>query len=384
MYYVVTKLSSYTHQMTFEEFLGLPMDASFALYDGSRQSTSTRTFEVPQIPARLRGAAYTEAAIDAMASFCIEHSALYAVPRHELYHEFRIPKRSGGFRKIRAPHPELKAALYQLGGLLNQYFGANRIYHTSAYAFIKGRSHIDSVRVHQQNESWWFAKLDLKDFFGSVTKEFAIRMLSMLHPFAEVLERQDGREVFENALELAFLDGVLPQGSPLSPLLTNLIMVPIDFTLSRAFRQFAGGRAVYTRYVDDMLISSRLQFNVRDVEALLQNTFSSFGAPLRLNPEKTRYGSRSGSNWNLGVVLNKDNNITVGYKNLRRFKSMLYNFRRDNLLGVSWEIGDIQHALGLYAYYRMVDAATVDNILNEFKSKYGFDVIQSMKQALSL
>ena len=35
------------------------------------------------------------------------------------------------------------------------------------------------------------------------------------------------------ALELAFMDGVLPQGTPASPLITTIMMIPIDFCLNR-------------------------------------------------------------------------------------------------------------------------------------------------------
>ena len=96
--------------------------------------------------------------------------ALFSQDRASLYHTFHIPKSSGGLRRIDAPTPELMNALRELRTLFEMYMFA--LYHTTAFAYVRGRSTIDALKRHQRNESKWFLKLDFSDFFGSTTPAF--------------------------------------------------------------------------------------------------------------------------------------------------------------------------------------------------------------------
>ena len=76
-------------------------------------------------------------------------------------------------------------------------------------------------------------------------------------------------------------------------------------------------------------------------------------------------------------------NEEVSTKNLRTFKNTLHNFLRDYNNGIRWSIGDIQHALGLYSYYVMVDADTISATVETYREKTGVDIIKLMKQCLN-
>ena len=247
------------------------------------------------------------------------------------------------------------------------------LYHTSAFAYIKHRCTVDAVKRHQANESKWFAKLDLHDFFGSTTLDFVMSMFSMVFPFSEVVKIPEGK---------AQLDGGLPQGTPISPLITNVMMIPVDFKLTKAFRNYEKQRFVYTRYADDFIISSQYDFDVHEVEKMVVDTLKDFGAPFSINASKTRYGSSAGRNWNLGVMLNKDNEITVGYKKKRQFQSMMYNYISDKRNGVAWPREDIMAMQGLHSYYRMVEPEAIDAIVRHANEKLGVDVLLTIKEDL--
>lgn len=286
------------------------------------------------------------------------------------------------FRRIDAPKQELSNALYQLKYIFEEEFGA--LYHTSAFAYVKHRSTIDAVKRHQANESKWFGKYDLSNFFGSTTVEFIMSMLSMIFPFSEVVKFPSGRDNLEKALSLCVLHGVLPQGTPISPTITNIMMIPIDHTLSNTLRDFEKNSFVYTRYADDFIISSKYTFNFRNIGQLIIKTLEEFNAPFTLNQEKTRYGSSAGSNWNLGVVLNKDNNITVGYKKKRQFQAMLSSYVMDKLNGHPWIKSDVQTMEGYRNYYRMVEGDTIDAIVKHIGDKFGVDIAKSIKDDLRM
>ena len=286
------------------------------------------------------------------------------------------------YRRIDAPKEELKAALYHLKAIFEDVFGA--LYHTSAFAYIKKRSTLDAIKRHQSNNSRWFAKYDLSNFFGSTTVEFIMNMFSTIFPFSEVVKYTDGKAELEKALSLCVLRGVLPQGTPISPIITNIMMIPIDHKLSNTLRDYKNQRYIYTRYADDFLISSEYTFDFRDIEQLLVDTLREFNAPFTVNQDKTRYGSSAGSNWNLGVMLNKDNQITVGYKKKRQFQAMLSSYVMDKRNGVNWDKGDVRTMEGYRNYYRMIEGDTIDKIVAHIGQKFNVDIMKMIKDDLRI
>lgn len=363
--------------MTLEEFLFQNFQAPPVV---NANMANTKTYEFENASEHFTSRLDVDSLIRKLEQYNQSTAQLREKDRHSLYDSFHIPKKSGGLRKIDAPLPELMDALRRLKTLFEEDFHA--LYHTSAFAYVKKRCTVDAVKRHQQNNSKWFAKLDLHNFFGSTTPEFVMSMFSMVFPFSEVVKMQRGRDALRTALELAFLDGVLPQGTPISPLITNVMMIPVDFKLTKALRDFNKQRFIYTRYADDFIISSQYDFNVRDIEELVCKVLRDFDAPFSINESKTRYGSSAGRNWNLGVMLNKDNEITVGNKKKRQFQSMLYNYITDKKNGVAWNREDLMVMQGLHSYYRMVEERAIDAIVQHINDKMRVDVIRLIKDDL--
>ena len=375
MVYVTIRQSPMFHQMTLEEFLSQEYQVPVLC---SNSVSNTRTYEVENVSEHFTKKIGVESLIRKLERYNESTEELRRRDRHELYESFCVPKKSGGLRHINAPVAELMEALRRQKTMYEEDFRV--LHHTSAFAYIKNRSTIDAVKRHQANESKWFGKLDLHDFFGSTKLDFVMSMFSMIFPFSEVVKDQHGKVQLQKALELAFLDGGLPQGTPISPLITNIMMIPVDFKLTKALRDFEKQRFVYTRYADDFIISSKFYFDIQKIEHLVVSTLAGFGAPFTINKEKTRYGSSSGSNWNLGVMLNKDNEITVGYKNIRRFKSMLCNYISDKRRGIRWPKEDIMALNGLYSYYHMVEPGPIDAIITHTNQKLRCDIIRTMRK----
>ena len=377
MVYITVMQSPIYHQMTLEEFLFQNFQAPTIL---NTNVSNTRTYAYETVSEYFTSRIDTDALIRKLVRFNEQTEALRAQERSTLYETFHIPKRSGGLRRIDAPKPELMNALRNLKTIFEEDFHA--LYHTSAFAYVKNRCTVDAVKRHQKNNSKWFGKLDLHDFFGSTTLDYVIKMFSMVFPFSEIVKFPNGEAELRKALDLAFLNGGLPQGTPLSPLITNVMMIPVDYRLANAFRDFDKQRFIYTRYADDFIISSKVDFDVHRVEKLVVDTLHEFGAPFTINESKTRYGSSAGRNWNLGVMLNKDNEITVGHKKKRQFQSMLYNYITDKRKGISWPREDVQTMQGLHSYYRMVEPETIDAIVKHTNEKMETDVLRLIKDDL--
>lgn len=285
-------------------------------------------------------------------------------PREELYETFYIPKHSGGLRRIDAP----KAELMDLFKIIQQIFENSLLFqaHDCAYAYVKQRTAHHALQEHQKNKSKWFLKLDIKNFFPSCTKEIILNAFNKVYPFAYLIKTTEtAKTILTDIAELAVLNNQLPQGTPLSPLLTNIIMIPYDYKIQHTMFKFQNQRFIYTRYADDILISSKYNFNWQTV----QNKIQELLTPFQIKTEKTRYGSAAGRNWNLGLMLNKDNQITIGHKRKEQFKVTLYKFLSDFAANRWWDKHDVQILIGQLSYYKQIEPNYFNNLVRKYEQK---------------
>lgn len=180
---------------------------------------------------------------------------LYKMPDAEKYTKFQVPKRSSGSREICAPQKSLKRAQAALGALLldcqeeilemqgrgDTGENPDRISHG-----FKRRRSIVTNAVEHRNRRFVF-NVDIENFFGSINfgrvRGFLIKDKNfLLSPDAATLLAQVA--CFENSL---------PQGSPCSPVLSNLIAHVLDIHLVRLA---AKEGVTYSRYADDLTFST--------------------------------------------------------------------------------------------------------------------------------
>lgn len=376
MPYITTHATPRTRQLTLEEVLAGEVDVSHFNDPDKHGNTVTRI--VPGIPERLLAKVSVAELIQELQSFCTHHDELFKTNRRKLYTSFHIPKKSGGLRRIDAPNDQLKAALYELKALFETKFFA--LHHTSAFAYVANRSTVDVLKRHQQNGSRWFLKLDFSNFFGSTTENFLFDQLATIFPFSEVVKVSDGAVLLRKVLSLCLLDGGLPQGTPISPMLTNLMMIPIDHQIANGLRQL---HMIYTRYADDILISCQHDFNYKKIAGRVVATLRLFHAPFSINEKKTHYGSSSGNNWCLGLMLNGQNEITIGWRNVDRFKAMCNSYILDHKNGVRWELHDVQVFSGLISYYLMVERDYINHVIQHYNNKYQTNMMELIRKDLA-
>jgi RNA-directed DNA polymerase len=155
------------------------------------------------------------------------------------YREFKIPKKSGGHRIIRAPSAQLAHLQTKISELLSRVYTPRVV----VTAFRAGHSIKDNAARHVR-KSFVF-NLDLKDFFSSIT----------FHRVRGLLQAKPYSFSYETATVIAHLttyDGVLPQGAPSSPIISNMICSKMDGEILRLSKSC---RATYTRYADDLTFS---------------------------------------------------------------------------------------------------------------------------------
>lgn len=382
MPYITISLAQRPYQLSLDDIfdnITNPM-FTFETREPEPETSETRTVFRDVVPQRLLNSVNITSMISSLETFNEKYAYLIETKdKSVLYRSFKIPKRSGGLRQIDAPNDELMIALRELKYILEKKCFAS--HHTAAFAYIKKRSPLIALQRHQANNSRWFLKLDFSNFFGSTSPEFLMKQLKMIFPYSEIARFPQGAEALKKALSLCFLNGGLPQGTPISPTLTNMMMIPIDLEISRYARNHTP-HLCYTRYADDIQISSEFSFNWRQVQADIVDILKKFDAPFTLKQEKTRYGSSSGRNWNLGLMLNKDNQITVGHQKKKQFKVMIYSLLNDYRNQILWNIDDVQELQGLISYYKSVEKDTIEKIINDYENKFSLSVEKIIKEIL--
>lgn len=226
------------------------------------------------------------------------------------YNVFRIPKRSGGWREILEPKPELKAKQRSiLAWLMARRIGPSPY----AHAFVRKRSILTNALPHVGKRV--VVKIDMKDFFPSITEGQVAQAL-----VREGLTGSESRAI----AQICTVEGRLPQGAPTSPFLSNLVFKPFDYRLAgiaKAWSKSASPTA-FTRYADDLAFSGnnpRLNLIIHPVRAILDE------AGFVINRAKTRVYRASNRQTVTGVIVNSVAN--VDRKLRRRLRGELHRYK---------------------------------------------------------
>ena len=234
----------------------------------------------------------------------IKHAVRY-MPSY--YWEYRIPKKTGGLRVIMEPMPNLKDI---------QTWILHRILykiktHPYSKAYVPKKNIKENVRFHTKHEL--VTAFDIHDFFGSIT----------LNDVYEIFHKMGYEHWVADLLaKLCCLNGVLPQGAPTSPALSNIFMYDFDEEMMR----FCLERHIfYTRYADDMTFSG--DFDVDELKDKLQILLKK--KHLSLNNKKTRVMTRNQRQIVTGCVVNQRIHLPV--EQLKKIRQEMYFIKKFGL-----------------------------------------------------
>ena len=224
---------------------------------------------------------------------------------------------------IKAPSPKLKELQLRLSHLLYQCLNEiekDRDSKPISFGFRQDRSITDNATRHKRRR--WVLNIDLENFFpsfnfGRVRGFFLKDRAFALCP-----------EVATTIAQIACDGAALPQGSPCSPVISELIAQILDIRLVRLARKFG---VTYTRYADDITFStSQKEFppglaipepaslKVWRLSDELVAKISTSG--FSINNSKTRMQFRSSRQMVTGLVVNNKVNIRSDY--YRRARAM--------------------------------------------------------------
>ena len=254
--------------------------------------------------------------------FTMKHLLYYCNPNHAFhrYRQFKIKKKSGGFRQITAPRNRSFMMLLQL---VNEILKAMYTPSEHAMGFTEERSVVTNADVHKGKN--YVFNIDLKDFFPSVEqpriwKRLQLAPFNFPKPIANVLAGLCSmREVRKDANGEDFFAYVLPQGAPTSPIITNMICDTLDRRLAGLAKRFG---LHYTRYADDITFSSMHNVYAAkgDFRKELDRIIKNQG--FIINEAKTRLQKLGGRQEVTGIIVSEKLNVSKKY--VREIRSLLY------------------------------------------------------------
>lgn len=281
------------------------------------------------------------------------------------YHRYSIEKRKGGERQIAAPKPVLKEAQKKILSLILERMEISK----EAHGFTKGRSVVTGANIHGYQPQL-LINMDLLNFFPTITFQrvrgmfhsfgysgYIASLLAMICTYCERMEMEiKGEKKYVKTSKR-----ILPQGSPASPMITNIICRSLDEKLCHLARQY---QVVYSRYADDMSFSFETlpeSDQIRSFVGQVHKIIRQEG--FYINKAKTRYLRQNNRQCITGVIVNNQElGVPKGW--VKRMRAAIFNARKMKL---EKEVPQtvINELMGMTAWLKTVNATRYEKIIRD-------------------
>jgi len=262
--------------------------------------------------------------------------------------QVEIPKPKGGIRKLGIPTVTDRIIQQAISQVLTP------VYEQEFSAFSYGFRPKRSAKMALQQASEYVVEgktvvvdMDMQSFFDEVNHDRLMYQLSTKIADKTLLR------LIRKYLRSGILSGGLisqrtkgtPQGSPLSPLLSNIVLDELDKELEKRGHCFV-------RYADDFSIYVRSQKAGERVKSSI-SSFITNKLKLKVNEQKSTV-CQTNKAVLLGHTILKDGNLIIAAENVSRFKATMREITRRNR-GVSFErvISELNPKLrGWFEYFK--------------------------------
>ena len=217
---------------------------------------------------------------------------------HSNYRKWSNKKPDGGQRPICAPTKELKKIQEEIRERIVQISKKQKTIHPRAFGSGKRKSYKENAFEHKNNR--YFFQVDIKDFFGSIN---FIRVQKCLSKIFDCTDDE-----VKILTRLTTYEYKLPQGAPTSPILALLCSRELDNRIANFCKQ---RKMVYTRYVDDITISSKKPIT-EEMQKTIRDIVSQEG--FTLNESKTKVSDiKNEEQCKINGVIIKDERLLTRY-----------------------------------------------------------------------
>ncbi len=174
----------------------------------------------------------------------------------------------------------------------------------------------------------------------------------------------------DGKIEFRAIGRYLPQGSPASPAVSNLVCYHLDRHLARMAKNLG---FCYPRYADDLTFSGSGDALRRISNLIDDSNLIITSEGFTVNPSKTKILSKAVQQEVTGIVVNKQLNISK--KILKAFRATLYQIEQEGLLNK--KLGNSKNLIaaitGFANYVAMVNSSKGAEFLasvKQIKQKY--------------
>ena len=284
----------------------------------------------------------TGVSIDSLISF-----AKSATFRYKVY---TIPKHGTGYRLIEQPSKSVKSLQRVVVDRVLRHYPV----HGAATAYRVGVGLRANVEPHTRSR--YISRFDFTDFFHSFSSAMILGFFKENPNYAKSsLSDRDMAFI----VDLSSRQGRLAIGAPISPTLTNVLLDEFDRELTSLCETY---RAIYTRYADDIYISSNYSMRPFDAPSEIERIARATGhGNLKINHRKTRHMSTKGRRRVTGLIVDDDGNISLGRDRKRLISSLVH---KSTLGELSSDQRD--HLRGMIAFSSSVEP----DFVNRLRLKY--------------
>jgi group II intron reverse transcriptase/maturase len=276
-----------------------------------------------------------------------------------------IPKSDGGVRLLGIPTVVDRMLQQAIAQILTPIFDPE--FSDSSFGFRPGRSAHQAIKRAQgyMNEGYdWVVDIDLAKYFDTVNHDKLMALVARKVKDKRVLKLV--REylkagVMINGVVIDTEDGC-PQGGPLSPLLSNIMLDEMDKELEKRGHKFC-------RYADDCNIYVRSR---KAAERTMRSVTKFLEGPLKLkvNREKSAV-DRPWKRKFLGFSFYHGKGgirIRVHQKSIKRVKEKIrYITSRSNGMSIEYRLLRLRQLIkGWVNYFRIADMKTLAQSLDEW------------------
>ncbi|OEU64969.1 MAG: group II intron reverse transcriptase/maturase [Desulfobacterales bacterium PC51MH44] len=262
-----------------------------------------------------------------------------------------IPKPNGGTRLLGIPTVVDRMLQQAIHEQLNKLY--DPLFSEHSYGFRPGRSAHDAIEQASQyikSGYEWVVDIDLKSFFDTIHHDRLMQRLSKGigdKRLLRLIRRYLRAGLMQDGLESQRISGT-PQGGPLSPLLSNIVLDELDKELEKRGHNFC-------RYADDCNIYVRSEVAGNRV---LRSITRFIEKKLKLKVNREKSGVRHCSQVKfLGYTIMPEGKIRIADKSITRFKKKIKQITKRNrgmsFTSVLEEVNVVMR--GWVGYFRLAD-----------------------------
>ena len=292
-----------------------------------------------------------------------------------------IPKPTGGFRPLAIGCLEDKIVQNLCGKILEAIY--EPIFHRHSFGFRPGKNtHQAIARLHQEirlrKDGCTVVEMDIEKFFNNIDHEKLIKLIELRiadQHFLRLIRRMLKNSILSEEGELIANEVGAPQGSPISPIFSNIYL---HYFLDQWFQENWAAKGQMVRYADDAVFVFNNEQDATEFQTALKEQLETEGG-IKLNVDKsglTKFSERKPEGdipflgfvfyWGRSKTLKRILKVKTAPKkvaaSIQNFKEWIKANRHKHRLARLWELA----AARLRGHYNYYGVTSNEEKLNHF------------------